>query len=362
MGCGVLFKLINKFFSVNINKLIAATFFALLIISCGDNEADDAADQNTQDSTNVEKTTTLLPVIFDSDMGPDYDDVGAIAILHNFADEGSANILATIASTRYDGVAAVFDAFNTYFNRPDIPVGIPSGKASMLRDNQHWSDTVRANYPHSIKSNNDAENAVTLYRRILAAQPDTSVTIITVGFLTNIADLLRSQGDSLSPLNGKELVTKKVKKMVSMAGRFPEGSEFNVNIDAASSRYAFDNFQRPIIFSGFEIGKDIKAGIPLISDSSIRESPVKDVFRICIPMSAEDSAGRMSWDETAVLVGVKGYEPYYTLNSGKIIVDEKGANKWNSNGTGQYHLVVKAPPSEVQALINKLIMHQPESN
>lgn len=344
---------------MNIYKLIASISFVLLIISCQEIKTNDSAGESGNDSTGIIKAAAPVSVIFDSDMGPDYDDVGAISMLHNFADEGSANILATIASTRYDGVAEVFDAFNTYFNRPDVPVGIPTGKASMLRDNQHWSDTVRTNYPHSIKSNKDAEDAVKLYRKILAAQPDTSVTIITVGFLTNIANLLKSEADSSSPLNGKDLVKKKVKKMVSMAGRFPEGSEFNVKIDAPSSQYAFDNFQRPIIFSGFEIGKDIKTGIPLISDSTIQNSPVKDVFRISIPMSAEDSAGRMSWDETAVLVGVKGYEPYYTLNSGRILVDGKGANKWDNNASGHFHLVVKASPAEVQQLINKLIMHQP---
>ena len=345
---------------MNIAKLIAPVIFCMLIISCGENKEVTSADESSTDSIHTQNTVEPVSVIFDSDMGPDYDDVGAITMLHNFADEGSANILATIASTKYDGVAEVFNVFNTYFNRPDISVGIPTGKASMLRDNQHWSDTVRMKYPHSIKSNKDAEDAVKLYRRILEAQPDTSVTIITVGFLTNIANLLKSDADSSSPLNGKDLVNKKVKKMVSMAGRFPEGSEFNVNIDAASSRYAFENFHRPVIFSGFEIGKDIKTGIPIISDSAIQNSPVKDVFRISIPMNAEDSAGRMSWDETAVLVGVKGHEPYYTLNSGRIVVDEKGANKWDSTATGHFHLVVKSPPAEVQDLINNLIMHQPK--
>lgn len=31
-------------------------------------------------------------VIFDTDMGPDYDDVGAIALLHAFADKGKCRI------------------------------------------------------------------------------------------------------------------------------------------------------------------------------------------------------------------------------------------------------------------------------
>jgi hypothetical protein len=60
-----------------------------------------------------------------------------------------------------------------------------------------------------------------------------------------------------------------------------------------------------------------------------------------------------------VLVAIKGHEPYYTLNSGRIVVDEKGANTWDANASGHYHLVVKAPPADVQEVINRLIMHQP---
>lgn len=338
---------------------IAALIFTFLA-GCQDNSSDQKPAQTETDTASVQTAVAPVNVIFDTDMGPDYDDVGAITMLHAFADEGSANILATIASTKYEGVAEVLNVFNTYFKRPQIPVAVPSQKASVLRDFQHWSDSVRKNYPHAIKSNKDAEDAIKLYRKILSQQPDTSVTIITVGFLTNISNLLKSQPDSFSTLTGRDLVNQKVKKLVSMAGKFPEGSEFNVNIDAAASQYTYANFPRPVIFSGFEIGKDIKTGIPLISDSSIKNSPVKDVFRISIPMAKEDSAGRMSWDETAVLVGVKGHEPYYTLQQGTIIIDDKGYNKWSNDSTKQYHLVPATSPREVQDVINRLIMHQPK--
>lgn len=342
-----------------LNRNVFTIAFVLFLSACQDPAPETTSTQDSTEAVVTRNVPVAVPVIFDTDMGPDYDDVGAIAMLHAFADEGSANILATIASTKYDGVAAVLDVFNSYFNRPDIPVGVPTGKASLLRDGQHWSDTVRKNYPHNIRNNKDAVDAVQLYRRILAQQPDTSVTIITVGFLTNISNLLKSPADSLSPLTGAELVEKKVNKMVSMAGGFPEGDEFNVKIDAPASIYTFQHFSRPIIFSGFEIGKDIKTGIPLILDNTIKNSPVKDVFRISIPMSQEDSAGRMSWDETAVLVGVKGHEPYYDLKPGEIIVDEKGRNKWGTEKNRHQYLLVKSPPSEVQDAINRLIMHQP---
>jgi inosine-uridine nucleoside N-ribohydrolase len=170
-------------------------------------------------------------VIFDSDMGPDYDDVGAIAMLHALADSGQVKILATVASTRFEGVAAVFDVFNTYFKRQNLPIGVPKGPAVEQKDWQHWTDTVLRRYPHRIKKNAEARDAIDVYREALSKAPDKSVTIITVGFLTNLANLLRSKPDKHSTLGGKELVERKVKHLVSMAGWFPKGKEFNVVAD-----------------------------------------------------------------------------------------------------------------------------------
>lgn len=292
-------------------------------------------------------------------MGPDYDDVGAITLLHAFADSGKAKILAAVSSTKYEGVAGVFSVFNSYFNRPNLPIGVPKGKALELRDNQHWTDSILAKYPHKIKSNDEVPSAVDVYRKVLAAQPDKSVTIVTVGFLTNLADLLRSKPDKYSSLDGKSLIKRKVKLLVCMAGKFPSGYEFNVKEDAAASQVVFNGWPTPVIFSGFEIGVKIKAGLPLINNTAIQESPVKDVFRICIPKAAEDSAGRSSWDETAVLVAVKGYSPWYKLHEGKMEVAADGKNTWDEKGKGQYYLVEAKPYQTVQSIINKIIMHQP---
>jgi inosine-uridine nucleoside N-ribohydrolase len=298
-------------------------------------------------------------IIFDSDMGPDYDDVGAIAILHALADNGEANILATVASTKYEGVAAVLNVFNTYFNRPDIPIGVPKGNALELRDRQHWSDTLLVKYPHQIKINDEVPDAVKIYRKVLSSQPDSSVTIVTIGFLTNLSNLLNSAPDEYSPLNGKQLIKEKVKLLVSMAGKFPSGYEFNVMKDAAASQNVYENWNTPVIFSGFEIGAKILTGLPLIHKKEIKNDPVNDVFSISIPKAAEDSLGRKSWDETAVLVAIKGYSSFYTLHFGRIKVADDGKNTWDDSGKGQAYLVEKMDFKKVQNMINELIMHQP---
>ncbi len=309
----------------------------------------------------VKPGATAVRIIFDSDMGPDYDDAGAIALLHAFADNGETRILATMASTRYPSVTGVLNVFNTYFKRPDIPIGVPkSASALELRDFQHWTDTLLANYPHKIKSNEEALDAVILYRKILAVQPDHSVTIVTVGFLTNLAGLLTSAADKYSPLTGKELILKKVKQLVCMAGKFPAGKEFNVEKDAAASRLVFENWNTPVLFSGFEIGEAIKTGLPLVNNDKILNNPVKDVFRICLPKSKQDSAGRMSWDETAVLIAVKGYQTWFKVQEGKIKVAPDGSNSWDNNGKGHFYLMEKEPPLVVQGVINTLMMHEPK--
>lgn len=299
-------------------------------------------------------------VIFDTDVGPDYDDVGAIAMLHGYADAGKVTILATVASSKYPRVVPVLSILNTYFGRPDLPIGVPKGWAITDPDSQHWSDTLVARYPHALTTNEAAPDAVALYRKLLASQPDHSVTIITVGFLTNLANLLQSSPDQVSKLTGRQLVTRKVKQVVSMAGKFPAGREYNVHRDTTASKVVYADWPTPMLLSGFEIGQAIKTGLPLVQNKAIHNSPVQDVFRISLPLAASDRNGRMSWDQTAVLVAVEGPAPYYTTKTGRLLLGPDGRNTWDDAGKGQAHLVVNRPPAEVEALINKLIQHQPE--
>jgi inosine-uridine nucleoside N-ribohydrolase len=306
-----------------------------------------------------DQTATPVKIIFDSDLGPDYDDAGALAFLHAMADSGKAEILATIASNKHKLVAPSIEVINTYFGRPELPIGGPKTVGADMGSSQHWADSIVSKYPHKLNSTDEAENAVTLYRRILNSQPDQSVTIVTVGFLTNLANLLDSKSDDISNLAGGELISKKVKLLVSMAGTFPSGREFNVFIDSVSSKKVFDNWPGQVIFTGFEIGSKIKTGLRLAS-SDIKNSPVKDVFRISIPLSEEDRNGRMSWDETAVLIGIYGTEGFFDTVRGRIVVNTNGSNSWEDNPAGrQVYVKQKMPITEMAEFIEDRMMHQP---
>lgn len=305
-----------------------------------------------------EKSRQAVKIIFDTDLGPDYDDVGALAFLHAMADSGKAEILATVSSNRHELVVPSIDVINTWFNRPDLPIGAPMNDGASMGSSQHWADSLVARYPHAIKSTSDAEDAVKVYRRILAGQPDNSVTIITVGFLTNLRNLLQSAPDDISPLTGIQLIEKKVSNLVSMAGSFPEGREFNVYIDAAASKYVFENWPGEVIFTGFEIGEEILTGLRVMKMPV--KSPVKDVFRISIPMAEEDRNGRMSWDETAVLIAVYGTDGFFDTRRGTILIDESGNNKWVDDPEGKHQYVIqKMPVPGITKFIEDRMMHVP---
>ena len=62
----------------------------------------------------------------------------------------------------------------------------------------------------AVKNYTQVPDAVEVYRKALAASPDRSVAIASIGFSWNLEALLKSQPDSISALNGTQLVAQKV--------------------------------------------------------------------------------------------------------------------------------------------------------
>ncbi|WP_080904924.1 nucleoside hydrolase [Parabacteroides sp. Marseille-P3160] len=328
-------------------------FVCLLLFSCSNNTL-------KKDVKNSEKEVSPVSLILDTDLGPDYDDVGAMALLHALADSGKANVLATLSSNKDERVIPCIEVLNAYFNRPDLPVGAPKSEGGATLTTWHkvkWTEALPAKYPHRTAKTSDAPDAVEVYRKILSGQPDSSVVICTIGFFTNLKDLLLSKADTYSPLDGKELVAQKVKRLVSMAGLFPEGREFNVYNDVPAAMEVMKEWPTEIVFSGFEIGNAVFTGKKLV-EMPVKDSPVKEVYTLCF--AEGDPNGRMSWDQTAVLVAINGYEPYYMSERGVMTVHEDGSNTWKADANGkQIRLIVKMPPAEVASVIENYMMHQP---
>ena len=77
-----------------------------------------------------------VKIIFDTDIHTDCDDAGAMAVLHALADRGECEILAMMCSTKDPFSAPVIDVINTYYGRPDIPIGIPK-REGVLRKSKY---------------------------------------------------------------------------------------------------------------------------------------------------------------------------------------------------------------------------------
>ncbi|NLU30339.1 MAG: nucleoside hydrolase [Bacteroidales bacterium] len=301
-------------------------------------------------------------IIFDTDMGPDYDDVGAIAILHALADLGECEILATLASDGHPSIAPTIEMFNRYYGKGGIPVGIPDNGVANFTASNNWNDSLLVRFAPDLKSKTDYPKASEIYRKVLASQPDKSVTIVTVGFTTNLAELLKTGNDDYSPLSGVELVKKKVKKWVAMAGRFPEGREFNVFIDSVSSSYVLERWPTPILFSGFEIGERIFTGSK-VAEKNDQNNPVSWAYKYNLATyENKPIKNRMSWDQTAVLCAIRDPERYfYVCGPGKIIVNPSGYNNWDPDSTkDHYFLVHKYPYQDISDTLEGLMMYQPK--
>ncbi len=159
-------------------------------------------------------------LIFDTDMMGDVDDVGTVAVLHALADRREVDVLAMGLSGKNPWSPLCLNALNTYFRRPNIPIGVVRGPAFDKRSK--YAKTIAKEFPHKLKSAEDTPDAGLLYRKILAQQSDKSVVMVSVGQVTNFRNLLKTGPDEYSNLNGSELVKQKVKAWVCMGGKIPK--------------------------------------------------------------------------------------------------------------------------------------------
>lgn len=290
-------------------------------------------------------------VIFDTDISSDVDDVGAVAVLHALADRNEVGILAMAVSSGDPWSVPCLHALNAWFGRNDIPVGKARERA--VTHESLYTKKIVEEFGGVSDAESAEEDAVDLYRRILASQPDGSVTIVTVGYLTNLAGLIHSPADAHSNLDGRSLVRQKVKRLVCMGGEFPTGREWNLYQDTASTKAVVEGWPTPIVFSGFEIGKDIMTGAGL--RESRKDNPVRRAYELY-----NNLQNRQSWDQVTVLYAVRMAgdtdDPAFAMQPGKIRVSDDGANSWQADDpAGQAYLKRRIPAGDLASDIEQLM-------
>lgn len=320
----------------------------------------------------IKNQSGIPKIIFDTDMGSDCDDVGALALLHVFADQGKAEILSCNYSSgkvRYG--AGIIDAINTYFGRPDIPIG--ADYDTIIGDPK---DKMRAewllnifDFGNDIVKNTDAVEQTKLNRKILVKQDDNSVIYLTVGHTNGLYELLISEPDEISYLSGKELIQQKVKHWIAMGalnanntdGIYTQDWNLYRNGTAASTDFLIKNFPKPVYF--------IATGTDVMTGKSLLNTPEKNIVRKAYEvwlknaMDKELTDQRPGWDIIAVYFVVEGLGDFlYKEEQGYLDFDtEKGA-RWIRGDKGKQHHLILTKEKKKRALedfLNQVIATQP---
>jgi inosine-uridine nucleoside N-ribohydrolase len=278
-------------------------------------------------------------VVFDTDIGNDVDDALALAMLHALESRGEVKLLAVTITKDNRWAAPYVSLVNTFYGRGEIPIGVvKNGKtpkdSDMIRIPAERRDSRgQPLYPHSLRDGTQAPEAVGLLRRILAAQPDRSVTLIQTGFSTNLARLLDSQG-------GHDLVARKVRLLSVMAGQFPTGKpEYNVRTDVTAAQKLFREWPTPIVASGYEIGESILYPARSIEEDYryVEHHPIADAYRNYKKMPYD----RPTWDLTSVLYAARPDRGYFSLSPpGRIQVDSEGKTRLEPDPIGRHRYLI----------------------
>lgn len=237
-----------------------------------------------------------IPVIYETDMTLDVDDVGALAVLHGLQEEGAVDLIGVCFNEVHPLGPDAIDAINTYYNRGTIPIGIYK-KSLANPDPSDYFTRERGfdvdNMPHDPFDNIVAE-AVAVYKYLLKKQADKSVAIVSVGFLNNLYDLLKDP-------EGFELVKSKVKSLTIMGGL--HGDSFNlVRHDLVDqSQYVIENWPGTLVIT--DVGGAMITGETL-TDTTPVSNPVRRAYEL--EWAQGPNIGRCSWDQVAVLYAIHG--------------------------------------------------------
>ena len=292
-------------------------------------------------------------LIIDTDIGNDCDDMGALALCHALCKKGEAELLAVTACLSTPCAAGCIHAVNRYY--PNV---VPIGENFNREEKRLQYDEGGCAYDKIIferfnkgyKTNR--EESLSVLRKTLSEAQNNSVTLVGIGYLTNFARLLESKPDEISSLSGKELISKKIKKTVIMAGNFSEKKpEFNIENDIESAKTVFENWQGEVIVSPFEIGNKIRT---LKSIYKNTENPV-GLSNSVYPWAKEK--GRESWDLTAVLYAIcEDLELWNLSQYGKISVSDDGVTSFEENKNGKHrYLISKNNEKEIEEIIDSIV-------
>ncbi len=273
--------------------------------------------------------------ILGTDWWTDCDDAVAVRLLVRAIEEKKIQVLGVGINACMKYSVASLKAFLSAYGIDAIPIGIDQN-ATDFEGIPVYQKRLAECMPNV--TNADAEDAVRLYRRILA-ETSGKVEIIEIGFLQVIASVLQSKPDDISAKSGIELFEEKVSKVWVMAGKWDADGEKEHNFcNNTRSRIAGKTFCElcpvPVTFLGWEVGYGVITGNQLEHNDCL--------YTVMRDHGSEN--GRHSWDPMLVLMALIGDEEkagYKTVTGTASVDAESGKNYFIRSDAGNHKFVIK---------------------
>ena len=283
-----------------------------------------------------------IRVILDCDMGSSTDDLFALMMLYRYMDMKRCNLIGVVVDRMGKANADIVDMMNNFYGYPDIPIGLETQGVKtphvfITYHNAPYARTTEAvpMFKRSVGDNGTYMEGYKLYRKLLSEQPDHSVTIASIGFVTSLARLLESGPDEFSPLSGVELVKAKVKEIYAMGGVFGEAVEPDYNFKAAIdfSLKFFELLPKEvdIVFSPGEVGDPLDyRPETVIADMNWTDThPIKWIYQFL-----NCDTGQKMWDPQAVIHAVEGDDFYKLSERGWVTLTPNGETIFKADPKG----------------------------
>lgn len=305
-----------------------------------------------------------IRIILDTDIGPDCDDAAALALCGLYARRGKIDLLGVVHCTSSPwGVGAIRAINRRYGVNPPVGTLEDQDLLTGLPEYEKYNKPLSLTLPEAERG---AQGAVALYRRLLAQSADHAIELVAIGPLRNLANLLNSKPDAVSPLNGVELVAKKVRRLTTMAGVFPgEGGaasasdgieapavEWNVAMDIPSARLVAQKWPTQILFCGFGVGIRVMTG-GAMTKGLPSGHPVREAY--CLYTGGED---RPSWDLMTVM-HILDPEVAGQAESaaGIVTIDEAGVTHFEEKAGGTHrYLMLSKPAAQAAKALDSLLL------
>ena len=162
---------------------VIATLTAILTI-CGTVTLTSCSSEDGPEEAAEQEYAGVPLVILDTDLGSSTDDLFALEMLYGYEDEGRCRLLGVVVDREGEQNAAFADVMNCYYGHADVPIGLVRDGIKSPRvwiDYAHVADTEGSDglpmFSRAVSDYSQLPDGHVLYRRLLASQPDHSVSI-----------------------------------------------------------------------------------------------------------------------------------------------------------------------------------------